>query len=143
MPYADPEESKAFHHRWYMAHRKESIEAMQKWRIDHPERRRQLNREHYQRLRLKVFNKLGGAKCVYCGCDDIRILEVNHINGGGGKEQKKLRASHNGKQLYEMIASGERATDDLNVTCRVCNMWHYVGLKYPDLKSHISIRWIP
>jgi hypothetical protein len=30
--------------------------------------------------------------CVSCGCSDIRLLEINHKNGGGRQECKKNRS---------------------------------------------------
>lgn len=41
------------------------------------------------RLHKMVIMKLGG-KCVVCGFKDMRALQLDHINGGGVKEIKKI-----------------------------------------------------
>ena len=43
---------------------------------------------YYHKLRYRMITILGG-KCVKCGVRDNRVLQVDHINGGGNKEFKK------------------------------------------------------
>ena len=57
----------------------------------HPERLEKLkNLNHKDKsnknLRKSVLFRIGGLEphCSYCGCDDVRLLEVNHRFGGGG-----------------------------------------------------------
>lgn len=38
----------------------------------------------------KIVLELLGGKCKKCGFSDIRALQLDHINGGGNKEYKKL-----------------------------------------------------
>jgi hypothetical protein len=104
-------------------------ERLHKWYLEH---------------RLKVFQKVSGfevPKCVYCGCDDIRLLEVNHKKGGGNKTDYKHK--HNGSSktttFYKKILSGERSIEDLEVTCRPCNARHYLELKFGPLP--FVIKW--
>ena len=58
-------------------------------------------------------------KCAMCGCTDTRFLEVNHIDGGGRKEQSKLRNEH--QNMILLIHHGRRGLEDLNLLCRACN----------------------
>jgi len=44
-------------------------------------------REKIRTIRSEVIEKLGG-KCISCGYNDNRALQVDHVNGGGGKERK-------------------------------------------------------
>ena len=62
-------------------------------------------------------------KCVMCGCDDTRFLEVNHIKGGGKKEQQKFKGDNHGssQNIISLIHKGKRGIEDLNLLCRVCN----------------------
>ena len=76
------------------------------------------------RTKNKVFALLGN-KCVYCGCDNLNALEINHKNGGGTKERKKSRII----SLWQAVAYGHRKIDDLELVCRVCNAVHYLELK--------------
>ena len=45
------------------------------------------SREYKMLLRLKVLNKISGndIKCIKCSFDDIRALQIEHVNSGGNK----------------------------------------------------------
>lgn len=43
----------------------------------------------HNKTRDKIIAALG-SKCVRCGFDDPRALQVDHINGGGTQEHKEL-----------------------------------------------------
>lgn len=75
---------------------------------------RATNLQWYRQNRGKAINKLGG-KCVNCGETDLRVLQVNHLNGGGGKDDKGL-------VFYRKIVKGERDIEDLDVRCANCNI---------------------
>lgn len=47
-----------------------------------------------KRLRTELLSKLGN-KCTRCGFSDIRALQIDHINGGGTKEGKRLGRGEN------------------------------------------------
>lgn len=78
----------------------------------------QLNYIH--EIKIKAIEKLGG-KCVNCGCDDIKALEFNHINGGGSDERRKNNGGLS-KKLYLDIVAGRR--NDIDLRCKVCNALH-------------------
>lgn len=88
---------------------------------DWARRNRESQKKYIHKIKLEAIKKLGG-KCVYCGYDNIDALEMNHINGGGAKEQRK-RGSYT-KSLYLDIVAGRRT--DIELTCRVCNAVHYL-----------------
>ncbi len=58
-----------------------------------------------------------------CGCDDTRFLEVNHIKGGGRKEQQgfKDEGHASSQNIIMLIHKGKRGVEDLNLLCRICN----------------------
>jgi len=107
--------------------------------------------EHFARLRSsgKTKSKAGNqnlhnsalfvvygntaVKCNRCGCDDIRLLEINHKNGGGGKEMKNRSTA-----FYWDIVKYRRDASDLEVTCRVCNALHYLETKFGKLPYKIT-----
>lgn len=85
--------------------------------------------------RKRVLFKVSGSiapVCVRCGCDDTRLLEINHKNGGGGREMKAK-----GVEFYRSIISGERPTDDLEILCRPCNAVHALELKHGPLAFRV------
>jgi len=72
-------------------------------------------RVKYWQWRKKAIEVLGG-KCVVCGEPDIRVLQVNHLNGGGLKD---LKLNSNSK-VYRQVAKGERK--DVDLRCANCNI---------------------
>ena len=91
-----------------------------------------------KRIRMVNFNIISGSNpiCANCGCNDVRLLEINHINGGGNKE---LQNGKNTNSFAWDIYMGRRTTNDLNLLCRPCNSIHYLELKYGKLAY--KIRW--
>jgi protein-arginine kinase activator protein McsA len=89
-----------------------------------------------ERVRKVVFNLLSNNNpiCENCNCDDVRLLEVNHKNGGGSQELKGGKDTN--KFMWD-IYMGRRKTEDLNLLCRVCNALHYLELKYGKTKHTI------
>ena len=90
-------------------------------------RNRATEAERRYRQRAVLLVGRGAMACVRCGCDDIRCLEINHKNGGGGKEHAEIRAK--GRSLHRLIAQMKRAVDDLELLCRPCNAVHFLEMK--------------
>lgn len=75
------------------------------------------------KLHIDVIRLLGG-KCNTCGIDDIRVLQVNHKEGGGRREYDLYGHPFN---LYRAILNGTRSTCGLNVLCANCNrIYEYI-----------------
>lgn len=93
---------------------------------------------HYLKdTRLRALDKLGGRKCVNCGCMVEEILEINHKGGKGRKERKKSKKG--AMQFYRDIVHERVDISKYNVLCRVCNAQHYVE-KILRIKGH-KISW--
>ena len=101
---------------------------------DQEEERRKW-REQHKKVREKAMVRLGGKRCVNCGCDDFSILEINHIKGGG---RKALKQTPN-RQLYRQIVNDKVDLSEYNVLCRVCNALHYVQ-DILGIKGH-TVSW--
>lgn len=90
-------------------------------------------------FKKRLFFRVSGLihpKCVRCGCDDIRLIEVNHKFGGGNKEYQK------GKKVWKVhqdIVRFRRKTDDLELLCKPCNAIHYLEMKYGKLP--VKVVW--
>lgn len=84
-----------------------------------------LRRDHFRqkaaetnwRRRLAILAILG-SKCVRCGFDDPRALQVDHVNGGGSQHRKSLSHSW-GSKFWEAELSERRAAYQL--LCANCN----------------------
>src|SRR5271168_2115746 len=67
------------------------------------------NTRYRRKLRAKAFEKLGNrcasTTCRWInadgsvGCDDLRVLQVDHVNGGGYKERKNI----NQTKVYVLV----------------------------------------
>ncbi len=93
-------------------------------------------KRHNAKIKLKAFQIVSGLdkpQCRHCGCDELVILEINHINGDGrtdGLNSSGKRVRGGGAALYRKIVNKIRSIDDIEVTCKVCNIAHYVTRKY-------------
>ena len=67
-------------------------------------------------MRLLCVKKLG-AKCIRCGISDIRVLQINHING-----QNKPQTGKELNDQYLQILSGKDLPVDIR--CANCNIIH-------------------
>lgn len=77
--------------------------------------------KHRIKRKDKVFQLLGGPSCVYCGCDNMQALEINHKKDFGTREH--------GTKLLNDICSGRKKKEDFEIVCRVCNALHYMKMK--------------
>lgn len=116
----------------------DAVSKLRDWTKNNPERNRERRRNLAKRQRytiLKLIGK-GDVACSTCGCNRPELLEINHINGGGGQEIKEVGSQN----FYRDIASFRRNTDDLDLRCKVCNALHALELKYGPLPYVIEFR---
>ena len=85
------------------------------WRARNKPRRNVLERSYYRKNRDKVLDILGG-KCIRCGFDDRRALQVDHINGGGNKERLIYGSD---REINRAIANGK--IQHVQLLCANCN----------------------
>jgi hypothetical protein len=55
--------------------------------------KRLIRRNRARALRRDVLEKLGG-ECSVCGISDYRVLQIDHINGGGSQDRKNIGHNH-------------------------------------------------
>jgi len=72
-----------------------------------------------ERVRKSVIGKLGG-KCVRCGFDDIRALEIDHIHGGGLAELRSLGSGDRLKFKLDLLPLKE-LLEKYQCLCSNCN----------------------
>lgn len=89
------------------------------WRKENHEKYRKYSNEYKRKvakqLRLDAIEAAGG-KCVACGIGDNRVLQFDHINGGGCAERKKVSR----EAIWRQVIRGER--DDLQLLCANCHV---------------------
>lgn len=76
--------------------------------------RKEYNLKSPRFRRIKALEILGG-KCVECGFNDYRALQIDHIGGGGHKELSTR------KQMYGRISRGDYDKKKYQLLCANCN----------------------
>lgn len=77
--------------------------------------------KYYRDWRLKQRKELLallGDKCVRCGFDDWRALQVDHINGGGNKEND---GSNPIKYYRSVVLEIKSGSTKYQLLCANCN----------------------
>ena len=72
--------------------------------------------ESNRKLRLALIERLGG-KCVVCGWDDYRALQVDHIGGGGRKEARSLGCKGGNRTYYLHIYNHPELKEHYQLLC--------------------------
>lgn len=103
-----------------------------------PERWKASARARTKRIHLRALGLVsrGRLMCCRCGCDDVSILQINHINGGGSRECRTGTPS-----FYGRILSGRRTISDLNILCAVCNWLDHVERTHPEIRGRYRLEW--
>jgi hypothetical protein len=85
----------------------------------HIGRQKENNKRVRDRVRAKVLSLLGD-KCKHCGITDKRVLQIDHIDGGGAKE---LRAIGNTYKYLKLILQMPifDALQKYQLLCANCN----------------------
>lgn len=69
-----------------------------------------------QRIRYLLIQKYG-AKCKSCGIKDYRVLQLDHVKGGGEKQRKEQSNNH----IYKTILDGGEPLSKYQLLCANCN----------------------
>lgn len=73
-------------------------------------------KRYRRKLRKQVLEKLGN-KCAWCEIDDVRVLQIDHIHGGGRQEWLKLKYL----KLLRKIRDDPDAYKNYQILCANCN----------------------
>lgn len=58
-----------------------------------------------------------GSKCSSCGITDIRVLQIDHVFGGGVRQLRKI--AHNYISYFRLIQ--EKGIENYQLLCANCN----------------------
>jgi succinate dehydrogenase/fumarate reductase flavoprotein subunit len=125
----------------------------ERWNRLHPERRKEIMRTHdskrrtperlaYKReriqdLRERVF-RVYGDKCVRCGFNDKRALQLDHVLDNGAEHRRGLNGAQNrGSSKVWRDAVAEYRPDLYQILCANCN-WIKRAEVYARKKSMAS-----
>ncbi len=105
---------------------------------------RKVNKDNHQRVdaiakrrasvraREECIALLGG-KCKGCGFSDIRALCIDHRNGGGAVDRKRIGNGRYYKTVLELIKAGSQ---DYQCLCANCNMIKARDRKEYGVRKH-------
>lgn len=68
--------------------------------------------------RIELLKFVGGCKCKRCGNDDWMVLQIDHVYGGGNKEQKENKRPSSPKIYQEHIT---KTPNKYQILCANCN----------------------
>ena len=88
---------------WYQENKEQQIKETKEWRL---------------KLRGDVLRAYG-AKCACCGEISVEFLVIDHINGGGNKERKRLKLN-GGSSFYQYLRKN-KFPEGYRVLCHNCN----------------------
>ena len=75
-------------------------------------------------VKVKVISFYSGGtnECCQCGCDNIKKLEINHIEGGGTEHREKLFGSNTGGVKFYQWLIKNGFPSGYDVRCKICNL---------------------
>lgn len=97
--------------------------ARNRYYTKHIETRSIVNAMNDRKLRTKKRTELlefMGNKCVKCGFNDPRALQIDHIDGGGTKESKKYPSL---SARYKLIYNHSEQYQLLCANCNAIKIW--------------------
>jgi hypothetical protein len=121
--WADPrrrELHKIYHKRWCARNKDKVLAIGTRYRIKHRLVVCERVRNYYRNLRLRLFEILGGARCIGCGEIEFSKLRFDHKNGGGVKEYRRFGRASNMYRYY--VSHPEEAKTKLQPLCEKCNI---------------------
>lgn len=118
------QQKKEYQKLYSKTHREQYNKNRRNWNKKHPERNREIYRNSQRKTRIKAI-KLLGDKCTNPynfnhltfeqDPDYFKVLQIDHINGGGNKEYKELG---NATQIYRRVLKHPK---DYQLLCPTCN----------------------
>jgi hypothetical protein len=95
--------------------------------------RNSLRTSDYHRVRRRGLIQILGGKCAMCGFADMRALQLDHINGNGKQDLKRLKSTQLLVVYY--LDHQDEAKQTLQILCANCN-W----IKRHDKKEYRTLR---
>jgi len=82
---------------------------------------REGNKKAYHTLREEILLGLGG-RCVKCRVNDLNVLQIDHVNGGGGQERKEVGHTKSYRIIRDRIRANDSSVfDEIQLMCANCH----------------------
>jgi hypothetical protein len=89
-------------------------------------RHTEMYKDYRFQTRMEALNAYGGPVCVGCGNDNVDILEIDHIAGGGNEHRRDIGIASGGYSFYLWLKR-EGFPPGFRVLCPTCNKEAYRG----------------
>jgi hypothetical protein len=88
--------------------------------VGYKDKANQASKKWSDNLKLTVFKHYsnGELECSICKCNDYRVLNIDHINGGGLKHRREI--GFGGANFFRWLTKNN-FPDGYRVLCRNCN----------------------
>lgn len=99
---------------------------MQVWRESHPGATSKYSKVESRNLKLQTLNHYssGTNSCALCGFNNVDALAIDHINGKGNEERRKVN-KNGGIAFYRYLRQNDYPTG-YRVLCWNCNHLEHV-----------------
>ncbi len=100
------------YHRDY--YHESSVEGKKKWRA--------AAKKTYHDLRNEIITGFGAA-CAQCGIDDVDVLQIDHIFGGGGRRRRELGTNKEYRIIRDRMNNKKdfQIFRDIQLLCANCH----------------------
>lgn len=115
------EKYRAYNKKSYQKNRVKILKAKQAYCLKNASQIKKKRNERYA-VRKKQIIAFLGDKCKHCGIKDIRVLQIDHINGGGQREIRQNKNLGTLNHYYrQMTANGDAFLKKYQLLCANCN----------------------
>jgi len=97
-------------------YRKNNKEKIKQWEKVNEDRIKQWHKDAERKRKFMVMEKYGGT-CIACGCSELAILTIDHINDDGAIDRRRVKATK--QRFYSFLMRNPRRSD-LQVLCHNC-----------------------
>lgn len=119
MPEHVKEKIRRYQKEWYQENKEKIKVRIKEWRKKNRIRINAQRNEYRKKIYMMIIKKLGD-KCAHCGNEDMRVLQIDHIHGGGEKERREIGP----RGIYHKIIKMpiEEAKKEYQILCANCNV---------------------
>lgn len=115
------EKIKEYNRKSYKKHKAKRLEAKRLYCSKNKLKIREQRNERYKKRKAEIFKALKN-QCKHCGNSDIRVLQIDHINGGGRKEIKSFNSGGYLHYYYKQLVQDKITfLKKYQLLCANCN----------------------
>jgi len=115
------EKMREYNKKSYRKHRTQRLKAKKTYCLKNKLKIKEARRKRYWKRKEYIFKELGN-KCKHCRISDLRVLQIDHIDGGGHKEIKSFNSGGFLHYYYrQLIQDRDKFLKKYQLLCANCN----------------------